>query len=217
MRSNTVSLLLVLAWVSVGISHAGIITDTTPAANLVVNDSTPNDLISILNGPIANGFQTIEINSSLFTYDFANKVNVTVNGTSNATIEIDFSVAAAGLTDLIVNGGNGSDLFTVTPSASIPFTINGGGNPQSAPGNVLKVLLSGTTGAALTDTDTATGIQGAWTFTNSQPVNFTGIETLQPNQVPEPGVLPLVAIGLAGLLITRIRLSRSMHTRLGRG
>jgi hypothetical protein len=60
----------------------------------------------------------------------------------------------------------------------------------------------------LTDTDTATGIQGAWTFTNSQPVNFTGIETLQPNQVPEPGVLPLVAIGLAGLLITRIRLKQ---------
>lgn len=208
MRSNAVSLLLVLAWVSAGISHAGIIIDTTPAVNLVVNDSTPNDLISILNGPIANGFQTIEIDSSLFTYDFANKVNVTVNGTGNATIEIDFSVPAAGLTDLIVNGGNGSDLFTVTPSTSIPFTINGGGNPQSAPGNVLNVLLSGTTGAELTDTNTATGIQGAWTFTNRQPVNFTGIETLEPNQVPEPGVLPLVAMGLAGLLITRIRLKQ---------
>jgi hypothetical protein len=208
LRSNTVSLLLVLAWVSVGISHAGIIIDTTPAAGLVFNDTTPNDLISILNGPIANGFQTIEISTTLVTYDFANKVNVTVNGTGNAAIDIDFSVAAAGLTDLIVNGGNGSDFFTVTPSAAIPFTINGGGNPQLAPGNVLKVLLSGTTGAELTDTNTATGIQGAWTFTNSQPVNFTGIETLEPSQVPEPAVLPLVAMGLAGLFITRIRLKQ---------
>ena len=210
MTSSTFSL-LVLTLVPVGISHAEII-DTTPAISFTFTDSTPGDQITILNGPIANGFQTTEINSSLnnSTVEFANKTNVTVHDIGGGdTITIDISDPAAGLADLIVNGGNGADIFTVTPSTTIPFTINGGGNPQAAPGNVLMVILSGTTGANLADTNTGTGFQGAWTFTGSQPVNFTGIETLDPSQVvPEPVVLPLVAVGLAGLFIARIRLNR---------
>jgi hypothetical protein len=212
MTSNTFSLLLVLALILVGVSHASVIVDTTSSVNFVFNDPTPGDQISIFNGPIANGFQTTEISSSLnnSTLEFANKTNVTVNDIGGGdTITINVSNPAIGLVDLIVNGGNGADAFTVTPSATIPFAINGEGNPQSAPGNVLTVVLAGTTGAVLTDGDTATGFQGAWTFTGSQPVNFTGIETLIPNQAtPEPGLLPLVAVGLAGLFLARTRLNR---------
>jgi hypothetical protein len=212
MTSNTFSRLLVLTLIPVSISHASVIVDTTSSVNFIFNDPTPGDQVSILNGPIANGFQTTEISSSLndSTLEFANKTNVTVNDIGGGdTITINVSNPGVGLTDLIVNGGNGADAFTVTPSATIPFAINGEGNPQSAPGNVLTVILAGTTGAILTDGDTPTGFQGAWTFTGNQPVNFTGIETLIPSQAaPEPGVLPLVAMGLAGLFIARIRLNR---------
>jgi len=207
MTSNAFSRLILLTLIPAGISQASVIVDTAPSTNFIFTDSTAGDQITILNGPIVSGFQTIEISSSLnsLTLDFANKTHVTVTDTAGGdTITLDFSIPAVGLVDLIVNGGNGADAFNVTPSATIPFTINGGGNPQPAPGNVLTVILAGTTGASLADVNTATGFQGAWTFTNRQAVNFTGIETLIPSETaPEPGVLPLVAVGLAGLFVAR--------------
>jgi hypothetical protein len=217
MTSNIFSTLLVLTLIPVGIGHASVVVDTTPAASFTFNDPTPSDQITILNGPIANGFQTTAISSSLnnSTFEFANKTNVTINdiGGGGDTITIDISNPAVALTGLIVNGGNGADAFTVTPSATILFTINGEGNPQPAPGNLLTVILAGTTGAVLTDANTATGFQGAWTFTGSQSVNFTGIETLIPSQAaPEPAVLPLVAVGWVVLFIARIHLNRSTRT-----
>jgi hypothetical protein len=215
MRFKTFSLLLLSNLSLVGIGHAATVVDTTTAVNFTFNDITPGDQITILDGPIASGFQTTEISSSFgsFTLVLANKTNVTVNDLAGGdTITIDISNPATGLADLIVNGGNGADAFTVTPSTTIPFTINGGGNPQPAPGNVLTVILAGTNGAILTDATTATGFQGAWTFASDQPVNFTGIETLIPSSstqtVPEPGVLPLVAVGMAGLFLARLRLNR---------
>jgi hypothetical protein len=219
MTSNIFSTLLVLTLIPVGIGHASVVVDTTSAANFTINESTPGDQITILNGPIVNGFQTTAISSSLSnsTFEVANKTNVTVNDLGGGdTITLNISNPAVGLTGLIVNGGNGADVFTVTPSVTIPFTINGEGNPQSAPGNVLTVILAGTTGAILTDTNTATGFQGAWTFTGSQSVNFTGIETLIPSQAaPEPGVLPMMAVGCVGLFIARIRRNR-VNPRLTR-
>jgi hypothetical protein len=212
MTSNIFSTLLVLTLIPVGIGYASVVVDTTSSANFTINESTPGDQITILNGPIVNGFQTTAISSSLnnSTFEVANKTNVTVNDLGGGdTITLNISTPAVGLTGLIVNGGNGADAFSVTPSATVLFTINGEGNPQPAPGNVLTVILAGTTGAILTDTNTALGFQGAWTFTGSQPVNFTGIETLIPSQVtPEPAVLPLVSVGCFGLFIARIRRNR---------
>lgn len=211
MTPNTFPLLVVLTLISAGIGGAStIIVDTTPALNFALNDPTPGDQITIVNGSIVSGFQTTEVNSSLnsSTFEFANKVSVTVNDTGGGgdTISVNISIPATGLTEMTVNGGSGADTFIVTPSASIPFTINGGGNPQPAPGNVLTVILSGTTGASLADVSTVSGLQGAWTFTSGPAVNFTGIQTLNSNQVPEPGALPLAAMGLAGFFIARIRL-----------
>jgi hypothetical protein len=122
----------VLALIPVGLGHASVVVDTTPAVDFIFNDPTPGDQITILIGPIANGFQTTEIISSLnsSTLEFANKTNVTVNDIGGGdTITITISNPAVGLTDLIVNGDDGADAFTVTPSATIPFTINGEGNP----------------------------------------------------------------------------------------
>jgi len=188
------------------------VVDTVPSTNFTLDLLTPGDQINIVSGPVESGVQTIEIYSSLNDFApiaIANKTHVTVNDTGGgSTFNVDIPIPAAGLAGLTVNGGNGADIFDVTPSVTIPFTINGGGNPQPAPGNVLMVDLSGLTGANLADTNSATGFQGSWTFTDSQAVGFTGIETLEPSQVaPEPGVLPLVAASLAGLLIARRRLS----------
>jgi len=58
-KSNTFSLLLLLTLIPGGAGHASVIVDTTLAANFVFNDPTSGDQITILNGPIANGFQTI--------------------------------------------------------------------------------------------------------------------------------------------------------------
>jgi hypothetical protein len=209
MISKTVLLPLAMAFGSAGISYASLIVDTTPGTNSTYSDPTPGDQISILNGPVVSGFQTTEIVSLLngSTFEFANKVNLIVNDNGGGdTFTLNISTPATNLADLTINGGNGADTFAVTPSAAIPFTIVGGGNPQAAPGNVLIVDLTGLTGATLTDTNSAAGFSGAWTFANAQSVAFTGIETLQPNQTaPEPGALPLVAAALAGLLVARAR------------
>ena len=192
-----------------GTGSASIVIDTTPSASFGYNDPTASDQISILNGPVVSGFQTIEIVSSLngSTLEIANKLSVTVNDNAGGdTITVNFGIPSTSLTNLILNGGSGADTFDVTPSATIPISVIGGGNPQPAPGNVLMVDLTGLTGANLTDTSSASGFQGSWTFTNAQTVTFSGIETLVPGQAPEPGVLPLVGAGLAGLLMVRIRL-----------
>jgi len=198
--------LLLLAMMTVGISPAGTIVDTAPALTFTFTDATPGDQITISNGPFTGGAQTLAIaGTSTNTFEAGNKVAIVVNDTGGGdTIIVNFSLIATGLTALTVNGGNGADTFIVTPPPlGLPLTINGGGNPQMAPGNVLTVLLAGTTGASLVDMNTSTGLQGSWTFTSNSPVNFTGMETVT---VPEPGVLPMVAVGLAGLLIAGIRL-----------
>jgi len=192
--------LLAAILISAGVSYAQVI-DTTTAVDYMYNDLTPGDSITISNGPVQFGSQTFTITSSLYSWDeLANKTHVTLNLGGGDTVVVSFSILPAGLTDLTINGGNGADTFTVTPTG-VPILINGEGNPQPAPGNVLDVLLAGTTGADLTDTSSPTGLQGSWTFTNESPVNFTGIETV----VPEPAGLPLLAAGLGGLLLAGVR------------
>ena len=194
-----------MLWIAAGICHAGVVVDTAPALNYNFNEFTVGELITISNGPFLSGTQTLAIQDASNTFEVGNKVNITVNdAVGGDTFIVNFSIIPTGLTSLTVTGGPGADLFTVTPPPfALPITINGGGNPQPAPGNVLEVLLAGTTGASLSDTATPNGYQGAWTFTSNGPVNFTGIQT-----IPEPGVLPMVACGLAGLLMARMRFQR---------
>jgi hypothetical protein len=208
MASKRFLLTFGMALALAGTGCASVIIDTTPSASFGYSDTTAGDQISIFTGPVANGFQTLEIVGSLSgsTFEVANKVSVTVSDSAGGdTFTVNIGIPAVGLTNLILNGGSGADTFDVTPSAMIPITVNGGGNPQPPPGNVLLVDLTGLTGANLTDTSSAAGFQGSWTFTNAQTVTFSGIGTLEPGQAPEPGVLPLVAAGLAALLVARIR------------
>jgi uncharacterized repeat protein (TIGR01451 family) len=88
----------------------------------------------------------------------------------------------ANITNVTVTGGSLSDTFNVTPDASDDFAVNGGNPvPPAAPGDTLNLNLAGTSNPALSSTLTSSGYQGTRTFGNAQNVNFTQMETLNPN------------------------------------
>jgi hypothetical protein len=117
---------------------------------------------------------------------------VTLNGTNagdtfgvTGTLTTDggHTVTYAGIQGTTVNGGAGSDTFNVTPSAAIPLTLNGGPpTPPTLPGDQLNVDLTGTSNPTLNKMfNPASGYSGNWSFGNRKNVNFTGIETLNPD------------------------------------
>jgi uncharacterized repeat protein (TIGR01451 family) len=93
----------------------------------------------------------------------------------------DDAVSYSGVVNLNVTGGTGSDTFNVTPGVTTISVDGDLPNPPTTPGDTLNVVLAGLTTPALTDTVTATGHQGSWTFGNAMPVNFNRIETLSNN------------------------------------
>jgi len=138
------------------------------------------------------------------------------NGTGS-TIEINGTVTA---TSLSATGGNDSDSFTVTPSATTEISLTGG-LPGTAPGDSLAFNMGGAADATLQITfmsgDTRDGIA---TFSNRQNVSFNTMETLpgidlsvSANDNPDPAVaggsLTLTvtvannsAFGISGITVT---------------
>ena len=105
----------------------------------------------------------------------ANGAGVTRDGTT---------VSTTGVESVAVNGGELADTFTVTPSASTTFAIDGNNPiPPASPGDTLTVDLTGTTNPILSVIAAGSGFQGAYTFADRQPVTFTEIETLGTNAV----------------------------------
>jgi hypothetical protein len=97
-----------------------------------------------------------------------------VSGLTPAAITYDRSIIS-----VTINAGTASDTFHVTPAGGTSFTLNGGAPPPRAlPGDTLDVNLAATTGVSNTDTLTAAGHEGSYTFTKRQAVNYTTIETL---------------------------------------
>ena len=88
----------------------------------------------------------------------------------------------AGLSQVTVNAFDGLDTFNVTPSASTTVNVNGGAPAGVTLNNTLNVLTTGTTDVLLSETGTPNGYQGAYTFGNRQPVNFTNIQLAQQQQ-----------------------------------
>jgi Calx-beta domain-containing protein len=94
-----------------------------------------------------------------------------------APAQIDY----AGVPALTIDGGSPSDTFTVTPSTTTTDTLVGGGPVSNTPpGNTLNMTLTGATSPALGGTASAAGAQGAWTFANRNPVNFSHMQSLNP-------------------------------------
>ncbi len=86
----------------------------------------------------------------------------------------------SGASNLSVATGAGSDTFNVAPLASTTVSVDGGDpTPPASPGDTLLMDLTGTTGAALSVTNSADGTSGTWSFGGNDPVNFSHIETLQ--------------------------------------
>jgi hypothetical protein len=126
--------------------------------------------------------------------------SLTVNGTSSGD-NISFTptganagtVTLAGLNPVVkfsgvptlgLNGLDGNDFFSITPSSSVTVNVAGGNpTPPASPGDSITVNTAGTTGYALSDTSGPTGLAGSFTFTNRNPVNFSQIETLSPLRV----------------------------------
>ncbi|RKY41296.1 MAG: hypothetical protein DRP85_06715, partial [Candidatus Makaraimicrobium thalassicum] len=79
--------------------------DLSVAENVTFSGTAGDDTISIVDG----GSQTIEIQSPQFeSIKFANKTNVIIDGADgDDTITVNFSTPAAGLSSLIVKGGDG--------------------------------------------------------------------------------------------------------------
>ncbi|HEV2970161.1 MAG TPA: hypothetical protein VGY55_09235 [Pirellulales bacterium] len=89
------------------------------------------------------------------------------------------------------------NLFTVAPSATTVYTINGygptatgapGGNVPANAGDQITLVPAGTQNFVLTKTAVPAGgnsYNGNWTFSNRDPINFTNIESLPiPNAGP---------------------------------
>lgn len=155
--------------------------------------------IGVLNVNGQAGHDTVRLSGNL--QELAGGVNVT-NGASTA-LTIDDSadltaravtvsaaqvsgiapapISFSGVPTLEIDGGAPSDTFTVTPSATTTDTLVGGGAvPGTAPGNTLNLMAAGASSPALTGAAGPSGVQGAWSFGNRTPVNFSHMQSLSP-------------------------------------
>jgi hypothetical protein len=132
----------------------------------------PGPLLSTLGSPV-----TIDGGGGVNTLDFTGTTDALVMTLNGAAVTGVTNLTATNIQSLV--GGDNSDTFTVMPSATTAYDINGGlPNPPASPGDALIVDASGTTNPAFSSTSTPTGLQGSFTFGNRQPVNFQKIESL---------------------------------------
>ena len=115
----------------------------------------------------------------------------TLTGTSAAAVytigPAQTSVAGgvvnySGLSQVTVQGYDGADTFNVTPSASTTLNVYAGAPSGVTLNNTLNLQPGGASDISLSETSTATGFQGAYTFGNRQPVNFQNIQAAQQQQ-----------------------------------
>jgi hypothetical protein len=178
---------------------------------VTLNSGTGADTVNVKSissgGPIdingQSGNDTVNLGSAGSVQNLAGGVTsvtnsattrLTINDASDPTARA-VSVGATSVTGLApipinytstvstlrIDGGGPSDTFAVTPSATTPYEIVGGG-PASAtpPGNTLNMNLAGASSAALSGTPSAVGAQGQWTFANRGSVSFSHMQSLNP-------------------------------------
>ena len=167
------------------------------------------DSVSLTGGSTADSFTitptsaTQSINGKQLTVNLANVETRTLSGgagsdsvivdassfaddhrwdISDSQLSLDGSTFAtlSTMENISMIGGSGRDRYFVTPSATVPFTISGG-TPQTAPGDLIALVLSGVTGAILTPGGTGAG---TYTFTNRKSIGFSGIESCDNLQSP---------------------------------
>jgi hypothetical protein len=130
--------------------------DTVPATTATVNGTPADNAINYTTGSIvANGLITIDNQES---YEFSNKTNLVVNGGAGSdTINLNNQAAApTGLTSITANGGD--------PTASDTLIVNG----IAGVADDLQATPTGTGAGTVSDTPAPTFV----------PLTFSGIEHL---------------------------------------
>jgi fibronectin-binding autotransporter adhesin len=137
------------------------VSDTSSAATFVINATSGDEQINVVDGPSVGGFVTTQVNSgSSGTFElvnFANKINVTIDALAGIdTVTLNNPNPAAGLSSLKLDTGDGNDIANVlTTPASVSTTV------------------TSTTGAGTTDTvsvgnaNSVQGILGALSVNNT--------------------------------------------------
>ena len=104
------------------------ITDTSLATDVTFSGTIYDDTISILDGTIENGYQTILIQSggTFESIKFANKTNVTLDSDrGDDTFSVNISKAASGLRSLTINDKYGGDRVTINSfSVKVALSIS---------------------------------------------------------------------------------------------
>ncbi len=102
-----------------------------------------------------------------------------LSGLSPATIALNHphSLSVLGSMDLNSPIDHIGDNFTVTPSTTTAFNVDGGPSPQPGPFDTLTVATAGLT-PTVAQTVTSTGLQGSFSFPNRQTIAFTRIGSL---------------------------------------
>lgn len=122
-------------------------------------------------------------NLGTFSLDIGTTENLTVNGgIGSDTFTVNSLTGVLDLTSANLNGAADADTFNVTAASSVTLNVDGDlPAPPASPGDTLVVTTTGATGALLSFTSSANGLNGAYTFSNRQPVNFQRVETLSPD------------------------------------
>jgi hypothetical protein len=160
--------------------------------NITVSGELPSTTVDLI-GSAAGDNITLRGDTIQGTVNISNPTgleSVTVDGSQTSVpqvISVSDSLVTgfggtynlANIKSLSVIGGSAFDNFTVTPSATIPITVDGG--PSSgASTDRLDVTTTNATGTELQLQNNAAGQSGTFTFTNRQPVNFTAFGTIAP-------------------------------------
>jgi hypothetical protein len=142
------------------------------AGNATVTLITPGNISRAGSGAIA----AATVNLNLSSGSAAHTWTITPTHFTDAGFN---GVPYSAVTNLTIQGGTGNETYNVTPSSNTTFNLHGNNpTPPASPGDSLFVDFTGTTGPVVNKTSTPNGFQGAFTFGNRKPVNFTTIETL---------------------------------------
>ena len=159
------------------------VVNTTSAGNLAVNFTKSNDQL-VVNASQYN--DTLGVNGALAT------VSDTETTGPLTTLQ---TIAYTGPASLTVNGNDGSDIFNVTPSATVPIFVDGGNPVAVQPGDVFNFFPGG---GGVTFFPGPTADSGGFQNGANATVSFVHIETVGAIVMPPVGPGPFLITGTNG-------------------
>ena len=173
-------------------------TDFGSAIDIVIDGGTGVDDVTIRDN-LATVARTHTLGADVYdhvnlgTLDMTSISTTTLNCGSGAdTIDVNFNPGPSGT--LTVNGNGGADEFEVTPDITAAIQLNGG-QPTTAPGDVLALDVGTLTGGVFTPG--APGA-GSYDFPVRDVISFTGMENFPQPPATAPGAPDLAAASDSG-------------------